>query len=157
MMGRLGESADRLRLTMYFIIYRSFVTAWQSSLRIHEMMAENRLRFAQRLNEMGDELNNLAREVDKNRKQVRGLVFVLVIYHSVIRVSIFVRLKNWLQDTSELCKSPKGLQKDLRIVWTSLRKSWNASCCRRKGSQQRKRVSAVPQAVLRENELSERP
>ena len=33
-------------------------------------MAENRLRFAQRLNEMSDELNNLAKEVDKNRKQV---------------------------------------------------------------------------------------
>jgi len=39
-------------------------------MRIHEMMAENRLRFAQRLNEMSDELNNLAKEVDKNRKQV---------------------------------------------------------------------------------------
>ena len=39
-------------------------------MRIHEMMAENRLRFAQRLNEMSDELSNLVKEVDKNRKQV---------------------------------------------------------------------------------------
>jgi len=35
------------------------------------MMAENRLRFSQRLNEMGDELSTLVKEVDKNRKQVR--------------------------------------------------------------------------------------
>jgi len=42
-------------------------------MKVHEMMAENRLRFAQRLNEMSDELNNLAKEVDKNRKQVGGL------------------------------------------------------------------------------------
>lgn len=39
-------------------------------MRIHEVMAENRLKFAQRLNEMSDELTNLAKEVDKNRKQV---------------------------------------------------------------------------------------
>lgn len=52
------------------LIHRSFVLAWQTSMRIHEMMAENRLRFAQRLNEMSDELNNLGKEVDKNRKQV---------------------------------------------------------------------------------------
>lgn len=35
------------------------------------MMADNRLRFSQRLNEMGDELMTLVKEVDKNRKQVR--------------------------------------------------------------------------------------
>lgn len=33
-------------------------------------MAENRLRFSQRLNEMSEELSTLAKEVDKNRKQV---------------------------------------------------------------------------------------
>ena len=46
------------------------MNAWQSSMRIHETMAENRLRFAQRLNEMSDELANLSKEVEKNRKQV---------------------------------------------------------------------------------------
>lgn len=35
------------------------------------MMAENRLRFSQRLHEMSDELAVLSKEVDKNRKQVR--------------------------------------------------------------------------------------
>lgn len=62
----------RLSLCILFLICTnsSFVLAWQTSMRIHEMMAENRLRFAQRLNEMSDELNNLAKEVDKNRKQV---------------------------------------------------------------------------------------
>lgn len=34
------------------------------------MMAENRLRFAQRLNEMSDELSTLVKEVEKNRKHV---------------------------------------------------------------------------------------
>ncbi|KAF7770562.1 hypothetical protein Agabi119p4_6536 [Agaricus bisporus var. burnettii] len=51
----------------------SFVSAWQSSMRVHEMMAENRLRFAQRLNEMSDELTTLVKEVDKNRKQTKEL------------------------------------------------------------------------------------
>ena len=51
-------------------ISRTFVNAWQATLRVHELMAENRLRFAQRLNEMADELANLAKEVDKSRKQV---------------------------------------------------------------------------------------
>ncbi len=39
-------------------------------MKIHEIIAENRVRFASRLNEMSEELANLAREVDKNRKAV---------------------------------------------------------------------------------------
>ena len=39
-------------------------------MKLHEVMADNRIRFAQRLNEMSDELASLAKEVDKNRKQV---------------------------------------------------------------------------------------
>ena len=50
---------------------RSFVSSWQSSMRVHERMADNRVRFSQRLNEMGDELSTLVKEVEKNRKQVR--------------------------------------------------------------------------------------
>ncbi len=42
------------------------------------MMADNRLRFALRLNEMSDELATLAKEVEKNRKQVR-----VVLTHSI--------------------------------------------------------------------------
>ncbi|KAA1468895.1 GTPase activating protein [Dentipellis sp. KUC8613] len=51
----------------------SFVTSWQTAMKIHETMAENRIRFAQRLNEMSEELANLAKEVDKNRKQTKEL------------------------------------------------------------------------------------
>jgi Rho GTPase-activating protein RGD1 len=40
-------------------------------MRIHDAMADSRLRFAQRLNEMSEELSSLVKEVDKNRKQVR--------------------------------------------------------------------------------------
>ena len=39
-------------------------------MKIHDILAENRLRFASRLNEMSEELANLAKEVDKNRKVV---------------------------------------------------------------------------------------
>lgn len=49
---------------------RSYVAAWQTTLRVHEMMAENRLRFSQRLNEMSEELSILAKEIERNRKQV---------------------------------------------------------------------------------------
>ncbi|EPQ56726.1 RhoGAP-domain-containing protein [Gloeophyllum trabeum ATCC 11539] len=51
----------------------SFVHAWQMSMKIHEVLAENRLKFAQRLNEMSEELLNLIKEVDKNRKQTKDL------------------------------------------------------------------------------------
>ncbi|EGN95220.1 hypothetical protein SERLA73DRAFT_95907 [Serpula lacrymans var. lacrymans S7.3] len=51
----------------------SFVNAWQSSMKIHEVMAENRIRFSQRLNEMSEELASLAKEVDKNRKHTKEL------------------------------------------------------------------------------------
>lgn len=52
------------------IRFRSFVVAWQASMRTHELMADSRMRFATRLNEMSEELNNLVKEVDKNRKVV---------------------------------------------------------------------------------------
>ena len=52
------------------VLYSSFVNAWQTTMKIHEIIAENRLRFASRLNEMSEELANLAKEVDKNRKAV---------------------------------------------------------------------------------------
>ncbi|KAF5353151.1 hypothetical protein D9758_008738 [Tetrapyrgos nigripes] len=51
----------------------TFVTAWQSTMRIHEVMGENRARFAQRLNEMSEELATIAKEVDKTRKSTKEL------------------------------------------------------------------------------------
>ncbi|KAL0569063.1 Rho GTPase-activating protein [Marasmius crinis-equi] len=51
----------------------TFVTAWQTSMRIHDIMGENRVRFSQRLNEMSDELGTIAKEVDKNRKSTKEL------------------------------------------------------------------------------------
>ena len=41
-------------------------------MRLQNQVAENRIRFSQRLNEMADELLALAREGDKLRKLVRG-------------------------------------------------------------------------------------
>ncbi|KIM44840.1 hypothetical protein M413DRAFT_66838 [Hebeloma cylindrosporum] len=78
----------------------SFVSAWQSSLRIHEAMAENRTRFAQRLNEMSEELSTLVKEVDKNRKQTKDLA---TRYERALQESESVteKCKNRLDFTSE--------------------------------------------------------
>lgn len=48
----------------------SFVSAYQQSLKLHEHLATNRVRFSHRLNEMSDELLSLAREGEKMRKLV---------------------------------------------------------------------------------------
>ncbi|KAL7414594.1 GTPase activating protein [Mrakia frigida] len=47
----------------------SFLKAYQDTLRIHDSLAQQRLKFAQRLNEMGEELSHLAKEMEKTRKQ----------------------------------------------------------------------------------------
>ncbi|KAJ1574162.1 hypothetical protein NDA12_005999 [Ustilago hordei] len=49
----------------------TFVKSWHSMLKTHETISDNRLRFAGKLSEMSDELSNLAKEVDKSRKQAR--------------------------------------------------------------------------------------
>ncbi|WRT69264.1 uncharacterized protein IL334_006248 [Kwoniella shivajii] len=46
----------------------SFVSSYQSGLKLQEQLAQNRIRFSQRLNEMSDELLSLAREGEKMRK-----------------------------------------------------------------------------------------
>ncbi|KAI0793754.1 GTPase activating protein [Fomes fomentarius] len=51
----------------------SFVNAWQGAMRTHEAMADSRTKFALRLNEMSEELSNLVKEVDKNRKATKEL------------------------------------------------------------------------------------
>ncbi|KAF4610559.1 hypothetical protein D9613_006706 [Agrocybe pediades] len=78
----------------------SFVSAWQSSMRIHESMADNRIRFAQRLNEMSEELGNLVKEVDKNRKQTKDLA---TRYERALQESetLTEKCKNRLDFTSE--------------------------------------------------------
>jgi erythromycin esterase-like protein len=54
----------------HLLTFRSFVTAFQANLRVQEQLATNRMRFSQRLQEMSDELNGLAREGEKQRKIV---------------------------------------------------------------------------------------
>ncbi|CBQ69004.1 related to GTPase-activating protein beta-chimerin [Sporisorium reilianum SRZ2] len=49
----------------------TFVKSWHSIVKTHETLSDNRLRFASKLSEMSDELSNLAKEVDKSRKQAR--------------------------------------------------------------------------------------
>lgn len=72
--GKAGLVEIRASPASHLIFpHSTFVSAWQSSMKIHEIMADNRVRFAQRLHEMSEELATLAKEVDKNRKQVRSL------------------------------------------------------------------------------------
>ncbi len=52
---------------------RTFVAAYHSSLKLQDNLAQNRIRFLQRLNEMSDELLGLAREGEKLRKLVSPL------------------------------------------------------------------------------------
>ena len=69
--GKAGLALSlNLRESLLKSILRTFVNSWQSTMKIHESMAENRIRFAQRLNEMSEDLATLVKEVDKNRKQV---------------------------------------------------------------------------------------
>jgi hypothetical protein len=78
-------------------------------MKIHEIMADNRVRFAQRLNEMSEELATLAKEVDKNRKQVRGtLINDMIIDRPYQTKELATRYERALQDsenTVEKCKS----------------------------------------------------
>ena len=46
----------------------SFVTAFTAALRSHELLGENRMRFAQQLVEMADQLGELQRESERARK-----------------------------------------------------------------------------------------
>ncbi|KAF9477751.1 GTPase activating protein [Pholiota conissans] len=78
----------------------TFVSAWQSSMRIHEAMADNRTKFAHRLNEMGEELANLVKEVDKSRKQTKDLA---TRYERALQESegVTEKCKNRMDFTSE--------------------------------------------------------
>uniref|UniRef100_D8Q0T0 GTPase activating protein n=1 Tax=Schizophyllum commune (strain H4-8 / FGSC 9210) TaxID=578458 RepID=D8Q0T0_SCHCM len=78
----------------------SYVNAWQASLRVHEQLAENRIRFAQRLHETSEDLLNLAKEVDKSRKQTKDLA---TRYERALQESesITDKSKNRLDATSE--------------------------------------------------------
>jgi len=93
----------------------SFVNAWQTTMKIHEIIAENRLRFASRLNEMSEELANLAKEVDKNRKVVCRHLYTKRRSLAQHKVSVSLQTKELasryernLQDsemTTEKCKT----------------------------------------------------
>lgn len=44
--------------------------AYNATLKVHDTLAQNRLKFAQRLIDMSDELMNLAKEGERLRKVV---------------------------------------------------------------------------------------
>ena len=73
-------------------------------MKTHETVAENRIRFAHRLNEMSEELLTLSKEVDKNRKQV----IVIPTPHENLTDDIIPRRKNSRPDTKGLSRMPKA-------------------------------------------------
>ena len=48
----------------------TFVNSWMSFLKIHDQLGDSHLRFSQKIGDMSEELNNLAKEVDKQRRFV---------------------------------------------------------------------------------------
>lgn len=81
-------------------------------------MAENRMRFAQRLNEMSEELSTLVKEVDKNRKQVRQLTL-----EAQTLTDLVYRPRTLQPDMSGLSKNPNLSPKNPKIASISLRRS----------------------------------
>ncbi|ORY69440.1 hypothetical protein BCR35DRAFT_269703 [Leucosporidium creatinivorum] len=51
----------------------SYVTSYLSLLRTHELLGDNRLKFAAQLSEMSDELTTLGKEVEKHRRSSKEL------------------------------------------------------------------------------------
>ncbi|KAK0553737.1 Rho GTPase-activating protein [Tilletia horrida] len=49
----------------------TYVNAWHTVLKTHEQLGDSRLRFANQLSNISDELATLAKEVDKSRKTAR--------------------------------------------------------------------------------------
>ncbi|KDN46778.1 GTPase activating protein [Tilletiaria anomala UBC 951] len=49
----------------------TYVGSWMGLMKVHDQLADARLRFSQKLAEMSDELANLAKEVDKQRRFAR--------------------------------------------------------------------------------------
>ncbi|TRM65399.1 Rho GTPase activation protein [Schizophyllum amplum] len=78
----------------------SYVIAWQASVRVHERLAENRLKFSHRLHETSEELLNLSKEVDKSRKLTKDLA---TRYERALQESeaLTEKSKNRLDATSE--------------------------------------------------------
>ncbi|BEJ16227.1 hypothetical protein CspHIS471_0508320 [Cutaneotrichosporon sp. HIS471] len=71
----------------------SFVASFQAALRLQEQLAQNRLRFSQRLNEMSEEMFALSREGERQRKQHKDNG---------------TRLQNILQDSETVMDKAKG-------------------------------------------------
>lgn len=54
-------------------LHSSYVNSWSSLLKTHELVGDNRLKFAQQLSEMSEELLGISKDVDRTRKGTRDL------------------------------------------------------------------------------------
>ncbi|WVO15490.1 hypothetical protein L204_103148 [Cryptococcus depauperatus] len=96
----------------------SFVSAYNSSLKIQEHIAQNRLRFAQRLMEMSEELFSLAREGEKARKTHKetGSRYQLIIQDAETSVDKSkIRLDGIVEELDRVLAAKEGeAYKDVR-------------------------------------------
>lgn len=100
-------------------------------MRVHERMADNRVRFSQRLNEMGDELSTLVKEVEKNRKQVR-YPFNMICFTA--DNNLLKRRKISPLGLNGPCKNLRLSRTSIKIAWIWRRKNSNEYYCKKKGS-----------------------
>ncbi|WVO22533.1 uncharacterized protein IAS62_003863 [Cryptococcus decagattii] len=96
----------------------TFVTAYNRSLKVQDQISQNRLRFAQRLYEMSEELQTLAREGEKARKTHKetGVRYQLIIQdaESVVEKSKS-RLDSIIDDLDRILAAKEGeALKDVR-------------------------------------------
>ncbi|OWZ38970.1 GTPase activating protein [Cryptococcus neoformans Tu259-1] len=96
----------------------TFVAAYNSSLKVQDQISQNRLRFAQRLYEMSEELQSLAREGEKARKTHKetGVRYQLIIQdaESVVEKSKS-RLDSIIDDLDRVLAAKEGeALKDVR-------------------------------------------
>ena len=77
-------------------------------MKIHEIIGENRVKFAARLLEMSEELTLLTKEVEKNRKGVRFTIHVFRHVTTDPPARRISRPKIFTLDTSVFFKSQKA-------------------------------------------------
>lgn len=90
----------------------SFVTAWQTALKVHETVAEARMAYAKNLYEMSNELSEIISKTEQTRKAVRAMT-TCSIYPRLISLP---RRKNSLLVTNAHYRTQKPLWRKARIA-----------------------------------------
>lgn len=60
-------------LLFIYLLYSTFGSAWTSSLKVHENIGEQRIKFASDITEVADDLQLLVKDTEKARKQAKDI------------------------------------------------------------------------------------